>query len=521
MSIMRFVVLVAVGFGCLAPDGSPPPGGAFDIVERSTPEITSVTTQRGFAQIRQSATVPLVIRGKKFQGTVRVTVGPFFVTLDSVEPHEVHVTVFTFGSVAPGPLDVSLTAAAGTTTAAGAVELTPIVVSPTATDGDGTFQSPTRLCDLESPVGSGGALLTLLAGTHLCGRVLEVIGGITVQGDPNQPTIVAGTETGGFGFTIEFGNRFSTTVFRDLTFAPPVAFASISTSVGSGSLLVERVTSAGTLSAIGDSLVTVDHYTHDGEGNGIEVSIASITNSTLRHCGAGDGVVVRPFQNFSSVALDHVVVEDCEHGVTVDGQSGAQSSTITNTQFLDNRVGIHIVGGFTQMSDSEIRNVAPAAPGRAGISIERGDLFVTNTQISGQDVGASISQFNSDGRGGLAGDGITIEGGRVGVSISGIENSLSLHNSTVRDQTDAAAVIGSVDSSIDFGTSFSPGNNALSVVSGFVIDDRRRFESLIDKYIQAVGTTLNGFSFDGQTIDGPAELAPFYRIADGDSGIQF
>jgi hypothetical protein len=124
MTIMRFVVLVAVGCGGLAPDASPPPGGGFDIVERSTPQITSVTTQRGFTQIRQSATVPLVIRGKKFQGTVRVTVGALFATVDSVEPHEVHATVDTFGSVPLGPLDVTLTAAAGTTTAVGALELT-------------------------------------------------------------------------------------------------------------------------------------------------------------------------------------------------------------------------------------------------------------------------------------------------------------------------------------------------------------------------------------------------------------
>ena len=58
------------------------------------------------------------------------------------------------------------------------------------------------------------------------------------------------------------------------------------------------------------------------------------------------------------------------------------------------------------------------------------------------------------------------------------------------------------------------------MISGFAINDGRFTESSFSRYIFAFGTTLNGVSFDGQTIDGPAELAPFYRIA-SDSGIQF
>jgi hypothetical protein len=518
---MRFVVLVAVGCGVSAPDASPPQGGSFDIVARSAPEITSVTTERGFTQIRQSATVPLVITGKKLQHTTSVAVGNLFSTLDSVSAHELRVTVFTFDSTPLGPLDVTVTGTAGTTVAAGAVELTPIVVSPTAADGDGTFQSPMKLCDLEPGVGSGGTILVLLAGTHHCDRLLEIGGGITVQGDPNQPTIVAGTETGGFGFTIDFGGPSSNTVFRDITFAAPVAFASISTSFGVGSVLVERVVSAGRISAVGDSFVTVDHYSYEGEGNGIEVSFAKITNSTLRHCGSGDGVLVASFFNAANVTMDGVIVEDCQHGLNLVGQRFGLSSTIANCQFIDNRVGVRIVNGFHAIHNTVIRNAAPAAPGQAGISLGRADLFLTNTQISGQDVGISIIQTNSDGRGSLVGGGLTIVGGRIGVEFLGIENALSLRNSTVRDQTEASLEISSVDSRINLGDSFSPGNNALSVVSGFVIDDTRRFNSFFDKYIQATGTTLNGVSFDGETVDGPAELAPFYRVGDFDAGIQF
>lgn len=518
---MRFVVLVVVGCGVSAPGASPPEGGSYDFVARSEPVITSVTTERGFTQIRLSATVPLVIRGKKLQGTVSVTVGEFFSTVDSVSAHEVRVTVDTFGSAPLGPIDVTLTASAGTTVAAGVLEVTPIVASPTAADGDGTFQSPMKLCDLEPGTGSDGVILVLLAGTHHCGRLLDIGGGITVQGDPNQATIVAGTDTGGSGFTITSGSPSSNTIFRDITFAAPVSFASISTSLGVGNVLVERVVSAGSISAVGDSFVTIDSYTYEGEGNGIEVSFARITNSTLRHCGSGDGVIFTPFLNATFVTMDGVVIEDCQHGLTMVGPRGGGPSTITNCQFIDNRVGVRLVTGFLEMRNSVIRNAAPAAPGQAGIAIGRGDMFLTNTQISGQDVGISIVQTNSDGRGSLAGGGLAIVGGRIGVEFRGIENSLSLRNSIVRDQTEASLSISSIDSRINLGDSFSPGNNALSVVTGFVIDDQRRFNSFFDRYIQAAGTTLNGVSFDGQTIDGPAELAPFYRVVDVDSGIQF
>jgi hypothetical protein len=71
-----------------------------------------------------------------------------------------------------------------------------------------------------------------------------------------------------------------------------------------------------------------------------------------------------------------------------------------------------------------IRNAAPAAPGQAGISLGRAELFLTNTQISGQDVGISIIQTNSDGRANLVGGGLSIVGGRIGVEFLGIENVL-------------------------------------------------------------------------------------------------
>jgi hypothetical protein len=58
------------------------------------------------------------------------------------------------------------------------------------------------------------------------------------------------------------------------------------------------------------------------------------------------------------------------------------------------------------------------------------------------------------------------------------------------------------------------------VLSGFAIDDSRSTETS-GRYIRAVGTTLNGISFAGQTIEGPAELAPYYRFLHTFAGIEF
>jgi hypothetical protein len=120
-----------------------------------------------------------------------------------------------------------------------------------------------------------------------------------------------------------------------------------------------------------------------------------------------------------------------------------------------------------------LRRYDHAVSGQAGISVGRAGVFATHAQISGQDVGVAIFQGNSDGRADFSGDDLLIEGGSVGLAFDGIENALTLHNSTIRFQTVAALHVGSVDSPINLGDAFTPGNNALSVVSGFALDDGR------------------------------------------------
>jgi hypothetical protein len=492
-----FVACIALA-GCASEEAAP----SFDIVAARRPVIASVTTDDGFTQVRQSATVSLVIRGKKLGNTTSVAVGSFFVTLDSVTAREVRVTVFT-GNQPPGPVDVTVTSARDSVTVPGALELTPFVVSPTAVTGRGTFQSPMSLCDPELELTGFGSIVQLLAGTHRCGRSIIIFGG-TILGDPTQATVVTGTDEGGFGMLA--GHNFSTMAIRDLTFVPPLAEWSIQFG---GVFDVQRVIDAGGIRGEDGSSVTIDHYTYEGEGTALSLSSAQITNTAIRHCGSGHGILVS-----SGATIDGVLVEDCNFGV------GAQGVHITNSQFIANRVGIGATGS-TLVRDTVVRGDASLRASELGVAVGNGNIGLRNIEITGVNVGLSVSGGGSgDNEALVFGDGLVITGGSVGISCSGLDNQLTIRNSVVRDQTQASFALSNLDGVTNFGTAEDPGNNQLSVVSGFAIDDSRITETS-GRFIRAVGTTLNGVSFAGQTIEGPAELAPFYRFAHGGSGIQF
>jgi predicted small lipoprotein YifL len=541
--VLAVLAVLAALAGCGAPpddrvtgtgdtaslDGST---GALELAaESSKPVIDSVTTDDGFTQIRQNGTASLVIRGKKLQHTESVTVGELFVSLDSVSAHEVRVTVdtFGFGSTPPGPLDVSVTSKHGTTVRAGAIELTPFVVSPTAAveAGHGTFQSPMNLCDFELQNAGFFSRVILLAGTHRCGTLLFMEAGVTVEGDPAGGTIVTGANGSGFSVTFATGPADAVSTVRDVTFASPLEFASISTGVGG--LLVERVVDhGGGISASGEGLVRIDHYTYEGDGIAIELAFAEITNTTIRHCGLNPGIRMSPdaFHSFAFGTIDHVVVEDCETGIAVGLPGSRRNTNITigNSELIDNRTGILVSSGDVNISNVVIRDdEATPLTTSTGISIRSGTAFVTDVEITGcDDVGIALVQTSSNGfDAGLHANRLTINGGQVGIAFQGIDNHLSMQNSIVRDQTAAALYASSIDSSIHLGSPGFPGNNALSVLSGFVIDDDRQFNSSFFALIQAHGTTLNGVRFDGELVEGPAELAPFYRFRFNDSGIQF
>jgi len=502
---------------------------ALDVVARTDPRITAVHTDDGFTEIRQNAFTSIVIEGKRLADTTRVSVGAFFVSIDSVTDEEVRATVFS-ESPAPGPLEVSVTTGTGTATMPRALVLTPFVVSPVAGTGHGTFQSPMNLCDPDFELTGNGSIVLLLAGAHHRDRQIILGAGSIVHGDRDAGTTVSGTETGGFGFAIWFGNLGSVTTIRDVTFQAPLAATSIE--LNDGNLVVERVVDAGGIIELGDGSATIDHYTYDGEGTGLELQSGTVTSSTIRHCGAGDGIhaaVARGSINGNFVLLDDVVVEDCQRGLVLGAESGPSigvSVEVRNSRFVDNGIGVRVQDGFVSLQDTVIRadETTPRAS-TVGIQIARGDAAMTGGKITDQGT-AGIQVFGSSGDSDslttLDVEGVLIARGQRGIDFGGLDNELILRGSIIRGQTQAAIRVSALDSFIDLGNTSTPGGNALSVQrGGIVLDDARISTGFFDRYIFAVGTTLDDVSFDGQTIEGPVELPPYYRLLHPDSGIQF
>jgi hypothetical protein len=515
LAIAALAVLAGLP-GCSA-EPEPEPSEELDIVARKHPVITSVTTDDGFTQVRQSSTATLVIKGKKLGHTTSVSVGDFLVnSIDSVRPHEVRVSVFTFGGIPLGPADVTVTSTDGTAVAPGAIELTPFVISPTAVGGHGTFQSPMSLCDPDLagfPDSTSTALL--LAGTHRCGQLVIVSAGL-IAGDPDHLTVVTGTDDG--GVVLVAGALGGPVTIRDLTFAQPLSDRSIDFS--GGELTVERVIDFGGGIAAGENdTVKIDHYTYEGEGDAVDISSGVITSSSIRHCGSGRGIVARGGSNGGGVTIDHTVIEDCGIGIEFAGPGGfgRVGGEVTHSELLDNGIGISARFANLSVQGTVIRgNDATPRVSSIGLSLGSGFTSLSDIEITGQqDFGVGISHQSSDGQDAVVfASGLDITGGKLGVSISGIDNNLFIDGSIIRDQTVASVEVGSLDGSI------SIGGNQLSVLSGFAISDSRFTESGLSHFIHAEGTTLNGVSFDGQSIEGPTELAPYYHIA-FDSGIQF
>jgi len=529
MARYLLVFLIACGGGSSTPPGDAAgdasPDGAVDgpvdappDAPSTDPAILTVATTAGVTETRQDAEAHLVITGRNLDGASSVTVGTTAAAIDSASATEVRVTLYVPAVVGPQP--VTIVASAGTITKPAAIAVTPFVVSPTGSGGLGTYGSPLGLCDPDLELAGAGDTIELQGGTHECGRWVNLNTGVTVAGAPGATAIVRGIADEGFGFAVIYGPDTQTTTFRDLTFAEPLLPWSID---AYGTLVVQRVHDSGGIAAFGRP-AAIDHYTFTGVGPAVETDgVIQFTSSTI-YCTSGDGIVAR---DGGSVTLDGVTVENCATGLWIAGApSHTGGATVVGCDFVDNYLGIRITYGGATVTDTTIRDdeTTPAVSS-VGLWVDTADVYVATSHILDQDhVGIRVtspSPNNGIDDSFLDARGIEIVGGHVGISYENMDNNLWLRHSTIRDQTEAAFQCHALDSQTDLGRPGDPGFNTLSVTSGFALDDQRQYESGFHRYIHANGTTLNGVSFDGQTIEGTAELAPYYRISSFDSGIQF
>jgi len=516
------------GLGDVPPDAAPPePDAAPQEPDGGPtgPTIESVTTSDGFTEVRQGELVELVITGRQLDNVTSVRVGKLeakgVLALGQVRawlevPH----------GVAPAAYDVTVSGSDGSATWIDAIELTPYVISASASpDGHGTFQSPMALCDDRVSESQAGDTILLLAGEHDCEGEVTLDGGQTVEGLGAAATIVR-RESGFRGFVVRAFALRNTTTFRDLT-------------IDSGD---------GAIGHRGGGTLIVDRVAMRQEGIRAECSVACPDRVTVRASTFVDAVTgIFAFGNGSTaievsdssfatrlagirllagrLTVNRATFERSRIGVMLDPLEPTEvNAEIADSTFDDHVIGVDLRGGTIQIRDARIRgnDTTPPRISERGIHVTNGEMTATRVTISGYEL-SGVEAFigaSANTRGIVNLTDVLIEGGEYGVRVHGTPQgpqaaSLFMRSTTVRDQTVAAVSSGCQGQS----TNDLNGTNQLSVSSGVALEDAR-IDPPRESPIRAVGITLNGRRFSGTAL-GVAEVPPHYRIVDDSGAIQF
>jgi hypothetical protein len=520
----------ASGDGIDAGEGPADAGASEPDAAPSGMVIESIQTADGYTQVRQGSIFPdgssvdLVIAGERLADVTSVTVGEFVISLRDVTDREVRVRFPVPHAARLGPRQVTVTSPEESVAVAGAIEVTPYVVAPSASaSGHGTFQSPMTICNDQVRRSRAGDTILLLEGAHTCSqfRIWLEEGGQIFQGQGVAETSLGVAADGFHGFDLLPPNPEAVTTFRDLTI--------ISANVGPtirlwdrGSLLVERVALNGLGISLGNCSDCETRATIRG---------ASFTSSQIEASGRAQLDVFDSAFSQGAVCIHasggrflvtNSTFESCFIGVLLergDPSSEPVRGEIRDSVLVDNQTGIAQRAGRLTVTDTSIRQTAGSSgPFDRGIRINRGELEASRVTITGQGVAgieAFVSAAEVDSARVTLAD-VLVEGGQYGVYLHGSSEGggLFMRSSIVRDQTVAAVSLGfarAVRHDLN-------GNNQLSVVSGVALDDAR--VDPVFGTIEAAGMTLNGTSYTG-LIEGPAERLPDYRIVDDRGVIEF
>jgi hypothetical protein len=518
-----------------SPDATAPDAAIFDArppdatsADASTTvgTITAVEITGGFHQIRQGGYDEIIVTGTDLDHVTAVKVGDLDAPIVSATPTALHATLAIPPGHAVGAQDVTVTFAAGSASLAGALTITYVVVSPTGTAGArATYESPILLCDSLLADDTRGDTVELLAGTHTCAKVFLyeahvlghgsattiVNGTFEIDGTPPQAGARTWTisgvhvQTGGIAFWLQDGEFEMKDVVIDGASAG-VAVLSLGQPWEKASLFIDGFTYRGPGIAIdvGDQNVEAHHAT-----------IAS-TDGASSCVVAYEGVL----QMFDSS------IEGCAIGI--DQQGGGIDIMalgdvyLTRCALWDNAIGIRMSQpSLAQLTDTFLRDrEGTALPANIGVSIVRGGFRMLRGDITGYKTGI-VGDGHGDYTPGVDLSHVTIDVETTGVDVSSLsdpfDSLVRIHDSVIHAGSGGGVIVGD-DTSCDLGTAATPGNNQIIVTGGFALDTA--LTDTLEQQCDAHGTTLNGHSYDGQTIQGPIMLGTDYRIRD-DSRIQF
>jgi hypothetical protein len=507
--------------------GDPPV--ASQPTERRTPTIDSVATSDGFTQICQGCAADLVITGDRLANTRSVVChttffGDIAATILHASNHELRAHITIPHGESTDRLDLTISGPQGDATSPGAIQVTPVVISASASpEGDGTFQSPRLLCDPRIEQAGSFDLLFLLAGTHTCDRVLHLAPDIAVVGEGTGITRVIGTGTG-IRFDFTGPDPSGSPVVADLTIDGATDGPSIV--VHGGNLLISHVEDRGGIQVTDGSQVQIDSYAFDGPGRAIAFdsnATCNISNVTIRNCSEGiafdvtrDVVAARGVVLISGLTIEH-----CGLGIRIGTLVQAPDAdhlletSMQGVQLVGNTRGVLIQDGNSFLTDSAIRGEPTPATPTSGIRVENGSLSLSFSELTGNSaIGLDVDTAATGSSGSVGMNTVSITGGEIGVRIRGFDRGtvVNLLVTTVRDQTVATVQLNGAELFEPSGQVGSSTHNTLSVTSGFALDDERTTITPLGELFIASGFTLNGNSYTGQLLRGPLSIGSDIHI---------
>ncbi|HEU0032768.1 MAG TPA: hypothetical protein VFQ53_19185 [Kofleriaceae bacterium] len=507
--------------------------------------ISTVATDAGFTQICHSCIEVLVIRGANLQGTTAVRVGSIDALIRTVTATEIRAKVRIPDGFPPGALDVSIDGSFGTVMAPGAIEVTFVTAAANAplAGGHGVPQSPIHLCDPELSISLctpdaelgacphaplAGSTLHVRAGTHVCDGSFPS-SGITVAGDGAATTIVESAGT----FAIVLDDRAApfdaTSKVRDLRFAGTPTVGSLAFSRGHYELA--SIVDNGGISASESDSITISNYTFVGAPTRVALDLTpvdggrvSIASTSIASCREGLSLKLANRFASASLTMSSTRIERCTVGVHLGSTPSSLSATDPSFDIADLQLHDNVTGVLEDAGSGTLRRVsitddeATAPADTTGVAVNNGDALFVGGRIEGQTFGvrlvANVDHFPRVGT-----DGLEILRGSVGIASSAFGDSpgVSMRRTIMHDLSRCVLITGD-EGGYNFGSTANPGQNSLS--GGIAIDDRRT-DVVSGGFADAVGTTLNGNSYDGQLFQGPISVGNDLRLADPEVSWQF
>jgi hypothetical protein len=511
-----------------APIDSPPDA---PIDAPPTYGVSAVATVDGYSEVRQGSsaffgldfTAHLVVTGTFLADVDNVMVGPLSCAITSTAASEVRCDLDVPHGYPPGPLTVTVHSPSnGTATSPNPITITFVTAGPDAApgSGNGTRQSPFNLCDIGSVMFNSytysGDTIDVLPGTHTCTGFVGVDNGVDIRGAGVGVTIVGPGFQGFDGGYAIVGDPNGVTHVTGISFVDPAgpAVRLDDCCGGNPGLVVDGIAvTGGTAGAILVAYqqippplhaIDIKNVSYDGAGIALDLpsSQGQLSNITAKNC---DTAIHGEWQG--TIGIDHLTVDSCARGILLtQGPQQAPSDparAAINVDIAD--IHAQEVGARIERGHLGIGNATIVSNGPDGILLLDGTLSLTGSQLAANDTALDVTSFG-DTSANVSLDGDMLAGGRVGIEFAstGDAGRLVVRNSRVQGGDNGLIWdMGTLNNSIDIGG----GNDLIGGVFAYVDGYDHPFTT-----VNAVGTTLNGHSYAGQLLVGPAQLAPDYNI---------